>query len=742
MGLLVDLVVAVVGDVLAEPLLAAALQPDHGGAALEAARDGLAVPFERVAVDLEGQVGDALVGAHGAQGYPGLPLASRSGMLEALGFFALMEAAGLAAAPLAALVLGRLPGAGLGFAKVLGVLLVGWLVWMAGQHRARGLRPGDDRRRVRARRRARRARRVAAAPGRGAAALRCGGAAARAVRPLAPRPARRAGAARRGPRAAAAVARLRGRVRGRVRRDGAADGLRARRLEHREADGRDADDGDRGVGQLPAAGRVDGGGDGQLLLPRPPAAGAARPRALARAERRLQPRGRRAVRAVRLGGLHARGDAVGGGAGARRARRRRARRRRAGGRRARARARQPRGRARVAARGRAARRLRLVRRLARDPGHDQRVPRVLLHARRPARARAGDPVHAARLGVRAAGRARRPARGPRAARGGRGAHRRARGRRALRDQLVVVSGHGGAAGRRRRGLDAQPGGARAAAVRRGLDGARAARRRRARAAVLAGLRPGGARHRLGRRAPLVQRLGGRHGADLRRARLGAGRRLRGPAAGGAAARADRGVGRGRRRVRALAARAGRSRRRRAAARRARRRAARRAHGPARGARALPLAAHRGRGGVRARARARLRARRVRQRRAVPDEHGLQARLPGVPAARGGRGLRAAVGRPLAAAPGLGGMGGGRRGPAPARARVPLRRQLGPPRRLHGRARRSTGSAGCARAPPATSGRSSGCGRTRRATPSCSRPPAPTTPASATRACPPSRAARP
>src|SRR5215212_6014584 len=52
-------------------------------------------------------------------------------MLEALGFFALMEAAGLAAAPLAVLVLGRLPGAGLGFSKVLGVLLVGWLTWMA-----------------------------------------------------------------------------------------------------------------------------------------------------------------------------------------------------------------------------------------------------------------------------------------------------------------------------------------------------------------------------------------------------------------------------------------------------------------------------------------------------------------------------------------------------------------------------------------------------------------------------------
>jgi len=52
-------------------------------------------------------------------------------MLEALGFFALVEVAGLAAAPLAALVLGRLPGAGLGFAKVLGLLLIGWLAWLA-----------------------------------------------------------------------------------------------------------------------------------------------------------------------------------------------------------------------------------------------------------------------------------------------------------------------------------------------------------------------------------------------------------------------------------------------------------------------------------------------------------------------------------------------------------------------------------------------------------------------------------
>ena len=52
-------------------------------------------------------------------------------MLEALGFLALVEVAGLAAAPLAALVFARLPGSGLGFAKPLGLLLVGWLAWMA-----------------------------------------------------------------------------------------------------------------------------------------------------------------------------------------------------------------------------------------------------------------------------------------------------------------------------------------------------------------------------------------------------------------------------------------------------------------------------------------------------------------------------------------------------------------------------------------------------------------------------------
>ncbi|HYM57686.1 MAG TPA: DUF2298 domain-containing protein [Solirubrobacteraceae bacterium] len=53
-------------------------------------------------------------------------------MFEALRVFALIEVLGLAAMPLAAVVFSRLPGAGLGFAKPLGLLLVTWLVWMGG----------------------------------------------------------------------------------------------------------------------------------------------------------------------------------------------------------------------------------------------------------------------------------------------------------------------------------------------------------------------------------------------------------------------------------------------------------------------------------------------------------------------------------------------------------------------------------------------------------------------------------
>ena len=53
-------------------------------------------------------------------------------MTEALRFWALIELIGLGAAPLAGLVLARLPGAGLGLGKVLGLLLVTWLVWLGG----------------------------------------------------------------------------------------------------------------------------------------------------------------------------------------------------------------------------------------------------------------------------------------------------------------------------------------------------------------------------------------------------------------------------------------------------------------------------------------------------------------------------------------------------------------------------------------------------------------------------------
>src|SRR5918997_582133 len=55
-----------------------------------------------------------------------------SAVTEALRFWALMELIGLGAAPLAGMLLARLPGAGLGLGKVLGLLLVTWLVWLGG----------------------------------------------------------------------------------------------------------------------------------------------------------------------------------------------------------------------------------------------------------------------------------------------------------------------------------------------------------------------------------------------------------------------------------------------------------------------------------------------------------------------------------------------------------------------------------------------------------------------------------
>src|SRR5215218_8917943 len=55
-----------------------------------------------------------------------------SAVTEALRFWALIELIGLGAAPLAGVLLARLPGSGLGLGKVLGLLLVTWLVWLGG----------------------------------------------------------------------------------------------------------------------------------------------------------------------------------------------------------------------------------------------------------------------------------------------------------------------------------------------------------------------------------------------------------------------------------------------------------------------------------------------------------------------------------------------------------------------------------------------------------------------------------
>jgi len=68
-GGLLDLVVdGVVGDVLADALLAAAPQPDDGGLAGEGGGDVADEPVERVGLDDERQFREALVGAQVASG--------------------------------------------------------------------------------------------------------------------------------------------------------------------------------------------------------------------------------------------------------------------------------------------------------------------------------------------------------------------------------------------------------------------------------------------------------------------------------------------------------------------------------------------------------------------------------------------------------------------------------------------------------------------------------------------------
>src|SRR3954468_4425338 len=62
---------------------------------------------------------------------PTTQVASRA-VSQTLRFLIVLELLGLAGLPLAARALGRLPGAGLGLAHVVGLLLLGWLVWFAG----------------------------------------------------------------------------------------------------------------------------------------------------------------------------------------------------------------------------------------------------------------------------------------------------------------------------------------------------------------------------------------------------------------------------------------------------------------------------------------------------------------------------------------------------------------------------------------------------------------------------------
>ena len=410
----------------------------------------------------------------------------------------------------------------------------------------------------------------------------------------------------------------------RVRADGAARRLLARRLADREADGHGVHQRRRRRPPLPARGPVDGGGGPQLLLPRAPDGGGRAAAVGGGAGRGLQPRGRDVLRALRGGGVRAR-------LRARRADRDRAVGRGAG---------HPRGHDRLGPRPapgrRAAAHLRLVRGLARDRGDDQRVPRVLVHAPGPPRARDGDPVHVPGARVRAPARDRRA--GPAAARAGdRRARRRGdRGRDAVRDQRLVVP-------RRRRPVRARRAGAHArgadparARAHAGVDARRAAARRARGAAVPAQLRRGRRRARHGLRARVVLELGQGPRGAVRAVRLPRVLRLPRAAHPLEPSVADGGLGGGGRAVRRLAA-GGQEpdRRRRAGGARVRGRALG-VRQPRPRDRALRVGAARRRAAVPADPGAGLRPRLLRRRRPLPHEHGVQARLPGVAAAGGGQ----------------------------------------------------------------------------------------------------------
>ena len=141
------------------------------------------------------------------------------------------------------------------------------------------------------------------------------------------------------------------------------------------------------------------------------------------------------------------------------------------------------------------------------------------------------------------------------------------------------------------------------------------------------------------------------------------------------------------------------------------------------------------------ARARLRARRVRRRRPVPHEHRLQARLPGVVPARHRRRVRAGgagAGLPRRAWPLWAAVA---RRARCCSARLPRRRARTRARAASRARRRSTGAAGCRPAPGDPPRIDWLREQHAAATRSCSRPSATTTRPSATRASRPSPAAR-
>ena len=325
-------------------------------------------------------------------------------MLAALGLFLVIEVVGLLAAPLAALVFGRLPGAGLGFAKVLGLLLVTWLDVDGGVAAHRRLRRAADRRRARAA---------------GGRQLAVGAAAALARRSLG------GGGSRR---RRARLARLA------LPPD---DPVRRRLFWGAEAVFAVC----YALGALLASFAPDVwntekpmdmafitainasshfpphdpwmSGEplnyyylGHMVFAWPIELLGLRPDAGYLLSWGLLLALTATAVYTFAGTLWAAARDVLGDAGAAR----RAGRRGAGGRRAGGDPRQPGRGAVVAERRRPAARLRVVRPLAGDPGHDQRVPVVLVHPRRPARPRAGAAVHGAGAGLRAAGRAARAAR--------------------------------------------------------------------------------------------------------------------------------------------------------------------------------------------------------------------------------------------------------------------------------------------------------------------------------------------